>query len=193
MNILIVYASTEGQTKKIAEFLKFEAGKLKHNAVICNVDADPQSPATFDAVLIAASVHSEKYQPAIQHYIAKHKLALNLLHSGFISVSLTATTMDKQLWRELKNNTSDLLKDAGWKPRMVEYVAGALLNTQYDYFKKFIVRVIAKKAKANKSKSQDTEYTDWNKLQQFLKNFVDTWSSGPVIVEPDTSDQIAVG
>lgn len=193
MNILIVYGTTEGQTRKIAEFLKEEAIKLQHKVVLCDATQEPANPADFDAVLIAASMHVEKYQTSIYDYVKKHHRALNGIHSAFISVSLTAASDEKESWKELKETTAKFLEFAGWKPRVVEYVAGALRFTEYDYFKKFIMRLIAKRAGHSQDTSRDTEYTDWAKLKDFLKKFIDTWVPAAVTVQSDTTDQEAIG
>jgi len=193
MNILIVFASIEGQTRKIAEFLKFEAGKLKQNCVICDINAGPPNPENYDAVLIGASIHSGKYQPAIQDYIHAYKQALNVMHSGFFSVSLSAISDDGQLWQELKDATDQLLNETGWKPGVVEYMAGALRNTQYDFFEKFIVRTVARKASPGNDRTHDSEFTDWPKAQLFLKNFIDRWVPRPITLGQQISDQEAVG
>lgn len=193
MNILIVYGTTEGQTRKIAEFLKNEAEKLNNKVFLADASISHEDPAGYDAVLIGSSMHMQKYQAAILHYVHKYHHTLNQKHAAFFSVSLTAASDEGESWKELKELTKDFLKDAGWKPCMVEYVAGALRFTEYDYFKKFIMRLIAKKTGHANDTTHDTEYTDWEKLKLFLKNFIDTWGSPPVTVQSDISDQEAVG
>src|SRR5271169_2792409 len=67
MNVLIVYGTTEGQTRKIAEWTATHARKLGHKVELRDstspvYDSDLQS---FDAFVIAASVHQERHQDAI--------------------------------------------------------------------------------------------------------------------------------
>jgi menaquinone-dependent protoporphyrinogen oxidase len=50
----------------------------------------------------------------------------------------------------------------------VEQVAGALRYTQYDFFKKFTLRMIAKRAGGSTDTSHDTEYTDWKQVNEIL-------------------------
>ena len=54
---------------------------------------------------------------------------------------------------------------------MIQQVAGALRFTQYDFFKKFIMRMIAKKA-GEKDPSGDKEYTDWARLNVLLNELM---------------------
>ena len=190
MNILLVYGTTEGQTRKIAGFIKTDLEKAKHVVTLCDATDQPVSPDGFDSVMIAASVHAGKYQGPVQNYIQKHKVLLNRLHSAFISVSLTAAGDDEVSWKELHETTVEFLSSTGWKPAMVEYVAGAILFSEYDFFKKYIMRLIAKKA--GHPSTQDTEYTDWNKLSAFLKKYTDQWLPAPESVCKVETDQEAV-
>ncbi len=69
MKVLIIYGSTEGQTRKIAGYLKEEAVKLGHEVSLADATDNPPKPVGFDLVLIGASVHMHKYQTAVVHYI----------------------------------------------------------------------------------------------------------------------------
>ena len=174
MRLLIVYGTTEGQTRKICQFLKEEAEKLHHTVDICDATDNPFSPSTnFDAIIIAASVHMHKYQSAIHHYVKDHHEILNKIPSAFVSVSLTAASDDQESWQELEELTAEFLKHSGWQPRHVTQVAGALRYSKYDFFKKFIMRMIAKKESGDTDTSHDYEYTDWGEVKAFLHKVLD--------------------
>jgi menaquinone-dependent protoporphyrinogen oxidase len=174
MKLLIVYGTTEGQTRKIAEFLKAEADKAGIQTAICDATVCPISPDGYDGVMIGASMHMHRYQASIAHYVNTHMAALNEMPSAFFSVSLSAVSRgyDEESYRELEEITTHFLLDTGWKPGMVGQIAGALRYTQYDYFKKFIMRQIAKRGKGNTDTSHDQEYTDWGQLRTFLQEFI---------------------
>jgi len=55
---------------------------------------------------------------------------------------------------------------------MVTQVAGALKYTQYDFFTRLLMKRIAKKEGRTTDTSRDYEYTDWNAVRQFVKEFV---------------------
>jgi menaquinone-dependent protoporphyrinogen oxidase len=190
MNILLIYGTTEGQTRKISEFIKPELEKQWHVVSLCDATNHPLAPDGFDAVIIASSVHAGKYQAAVKHYIQKYHAQLNKMHSAFISVSLTAAGDDAEEHKELQDITDKFLAACSWKPCLIEYTAGALLFTEYDYFKKVIMRMIAKRE--GHPATGDTEYTDWSKLRAFLKKFIAQWTPVPQNVSPIESDQEAV-
>ena len=171
MNILIVYGTTEGQTRKIAQFLKTEAEKLGHRVDMADATNHPTLPNGYDVVLIGASLHMHKYQSAVFHYIKQNTEALNKINSGFFSVCLSVMADDKTV-EELHEVTNTFLNDTGWEPVDVEQVAGALLYTKYDFFKKLIMRMIAKKEGRDTNTSEDYEYTDWEKVKAFLNRML---------------------
>jgi menaquinone-dependent protoporphyrinogen oxidase len=171
MKLLIVYGTTEGQTRKIAEYLRTEAEKAGVQAALCDATCAPIAPDGYDGVIIASSVHMHKYQTSVEHYIMANLGTLNDMPTAFCSVSLTAAGDDAESWKELEELTARFLIETGWKPTMIQQVAGALRFTQYDFFKKFIMRMIAKKA-GEKDPSGDKEYTDWSKLNSFLAEFM---------------------
>ncbi|HYW35754.1 MAG TPA: menaquinone-dependent protoporphyrinogen IX dehydrogenase [Balneolaceae bacterium] len=168
MKLLIVYGSTEGQTRKICNFLHTEAGKRNHEVVLNDSTANPVSPKDFDAAIIAASLHAGKYQQAVSHYVRKNHYALNRIPSAFISVSLTAASNEPKSWEELKQITRKFLGNTKWTPRITEQVAGALRYMEYNFFKRFIMRMIAQRQGGETDTSKDHEYTDWEQVKQVL-------------------------
>jgi len=173
MNILIVYGSTEGQTRKIAGYLKTEAEKSGHQVTLVDSTNHPPGPEGFDVVLIGASLHMHKYQTAVLHYIKENAEALNKITSGFFSVSLAAASSEDESLKELDKITNDFLKETGWKPIDTEQVKGALLFTKYDFFKKLVMRMIAKRS-GETDTTDDHEYTDWAKVKAFLDRMLKT-------------------
>jgi menaquinone-dependent protoporphyrinogen oxidase len=185
MKVLIIYGSTEGQTKKIAGFLKEEAEKSGLEVTLTDSTDNPPAPAGYDLVLIGASVHMHKYQSAVLHYVKNNIAALNKTRSGFFSVSMAAASGDAESRKELEGVTNAFLKETGWIPAQIEQVAGALMYTQYDFFKKLVMRLIAKRHGENTDTSGDHEYTDWTKLKAFLEKMVKAgafykWQEHPV-------------
>lgn len=168
MKLLIIYGTTEGQTRKICTYLREKAEASSHTVELHDASMNPLPPDNFDRVIVAASVHAQGYQGSVRYYIQDNYEALNRIQSAFLSVSLTAAADDEESWEELKELTEDFLEDCNWEPTYTEYVAGALLYTKYNFFKRFIMRLIAKNAGGETDTSQDYEYTDWNQVELLL-------------------------
>ncbi len=172
MKVLIIYGTTEGQTRKVATFLKDEAEKLGHTVTVADATENPPAPVGFDVVLIGASLHMHNYQNSVFHYVKDNAEALNKLTSAFFSVCLSVMANDEETINELKQITESFMADTGWKPVDIEQVPGALLYTKYDFFKKMIMRMIAKREGHQTSTKEDYEYTDWVKVRAFLNRML---------------------
>lgn len=54
---------------------------------------------------------------------------------------------------------------------MTAQIAGALKYTEYDYFKRLIMKMISKKEGGATDTSQDYEYTKWDEVTKFVNEF----------------------
>lgn len=170
MKLLIIYGTTEGQTRRICEYLQKEAIEKKYAVTLHDSTRTESSPDPdrYDAIIVAASVHAGKYQSSITHFVQEHQEVLNNMPGLFLSVSLVAATDEPESWEELKTITKQFFDKTKWHPALTEYVAGALLYSEYNFFKKFIMRLIAQKNSGDTDTSQDYEYTDWDQVKRIL-------------------------
>src|SRR5438105_1161744 len=88
MKILIVYGTTEGQTRKIARYMEDVLQEVGHKVSIADASDEPPSPEGYDAILIGSSIHIRKYQSAVTNYITHNNLKLNKMPGAFFSVCL---------------------------------------------------------------------------------------------------------
>lgn len=172
MRILIVYGTTEGHTRKIARFLEDHLQAQGHAVVVSDATGEPPAPEDFDMVLLAGSLHMQRHQSALMHYATANALALNRMPSALLSVSLSVIADDAATRHEAMECATSFAKGCGWTPRRIELVAGALKYLEYDFFKRFIMRMIAKKEGRETDMSKDYEYTDWAALREFCDSFV---------------------
>lgn len=172
MKILIIYGTSEGQTRKIARFMEDILQDENHKVVIADATEEPPNPSDFDATLIGGSIHMHKYQSSIYNYIMENINELNNKPSAFFSVCLAVASDIDEEHQEAHDIAEKFLKQTGWKARAISHIAGALKYTQYDYFKRLIMRMIAKKQGGDTDTSQDHEYTDWNAVKAFVLDFV---------------------
>ena len=174
MNVLIVYGTTEGQTRKIAEWTATHVLERGHQVELRD-SAAPASDSdleTFHAFIIAASVHQEHHQETITNFVIAHHELLNAKPSAFISVSLSAVLEDEKT--EAQKYVDRFVSVTGWQPRMTLLLGGALRFTEYDYFQEQIVKFIVMKRIGPASTERDREFTDWNALAGFVNGFLET-------------------
>lgn len=183
MKILIVYGTTEGQTRKISQFMEAILKDSGHEVTVADASERPPSPSSYDGVIIGASIHIHKYQSAIVHYIKQHIDSLNKIPGAFFSVCLAIASESEKEHAEARKITSDFLRRLGWNPLMTTQVAGALKYTQYGFFTRLIMKSIAKKEGRTTDTSKDHEYTDWHAVREFVKEFAVRIKIHPVVSE----------
>jgi menaquinone-dependent protoporphyrinogen oxidase len=174
MKVLVLYGTTEGQTKKIASSIADRLTGSGHAVSLVDANEVPPSldPARFDAVLIAASLHVGRYQASVVHFAKAHHAALNARPSAFIAVSLAAAGGDPEDAAGLDKCVKDFLAETQWTPRRMDHAAGAFRYTQYDFFKRWAMKYIAYRKGQPTDTSRDYEYTDWDALGRFVDDFI---------------------
>lgn len=172
MKILIVYGTTEGQTRKIARYMEEHLQTQGHQVMVSDAADDPPAPIGYDAVILGGSLHMMKHQASLAHYAQKYSEALNRVPSAFFSVSLGVVTGEEGALKEARRIADEFVHQSAWSPEIIELIGGALKYTEYDYFKRYMMKMISKKAGGDTDTSHDHEYTDWNAVAAFCNRVV---------------------
>ncbi len=173
MKVLLVYGTTEGQTRKVAEFVADHLARQGCQTQVVNaIDTTAaHDPNEFDAVIIAASLHAGRYQSAIVHFIIEHLAGIKARPNAFLSVSLAATSDDEDDVQGLKGCVAEFTQQTGWTPQHIHHVAGAFRYTAYDFLKRWAMKYIAYRKGGPTDTSRDHELTDWADLARFVESF----------------------
>lgn len=172
--ILVAYATTEGQTRKIAEFIAERLRVRGHRVDLvdtASAAAQAVSPAC-QAALIGGSVHYDHHQGALVHFVKSNLAWLNAMPSAFFSVSLAAVHADAGGRAHAQQAADHFLEQTGLKPRLVRLVHGALLYTRYDFFKRTMMKLISRQQGRTTDTASDHEYTDWADVEAFVDEFL---------------------
>lgn len=175
-NFLVVYGTTEGQTRKIAEFIADHLVRRRDAATVVDASAAPKDLdlGSYDAAIVAASVHMTRHNAAAIHFVRAHAGALSKLPSAFVSVSLHAYSGEPEDEEEARGYVDAFCAETGWLPSCVHYAAGALRFTRYDFFKRWMAREVAKERGITPDPNGDLEFTDWRALTAFIDDFLRT-------------------
>jgi menaquinone-dependent protoporphyrinogen oxidase len=173
--ILVVYATTEGHTRKVAEFIAERLRIRGHRVDLVDAAGSSAGAVTvaYQAAVIGGSVHQQQHQSALLHFVKTNRDWLRSLPVAFFSVSLAAAgpdTDDGHL--EARRVAGEFIEESGLQPLLVRRIAGALKYTQYDYFKRLVMRLIAHQTGRSTDTSKDTEYTDWDDVEAFVDDFL---------------------
>lgn len=172
MKVALVYGTTEGQTRKIAEFI---ADRLRdaglEAALFDAAAAPPASLAAYDGVIVAGSVHVGHYQSALRHFVTEHAKELAARPAAFVSVSLAAASSDPEERKDIEACAARFAKETGWSPQETFHAIGAFRFTAYDFFKKWAMRFIAHQKGVAVNMKEDLELTDWEAVAAFARGF----------------------
>jgi menaquinone-dependent protoporphyrinogen oxidase len=187
-SICILYATREGQTRRIAEHVAAELRWHGFAVTVTNVrdHAARSSLNTCTAAILAASVHAGRHEPEMLQFVKEHRGELECLPTAFLSVTLSEAGAERsnatpeehaQFVADVQKVLDRFFAETGWHPERVKPVAGALLYTHYNFLIRFVMKRIAKHTGGSTDTSRDHEYTDWVVLDRFVAELVEEFSS----------------
>ena len=176
-NILILYATREGQTEKVAAQI---ATHLKQaGAAVKLINAQDRTATedinleAFDLLVFGASMHAGGLEKELVDFINSNREQIEPKIRSFFLVLLSAATKDLKLreeWLEDARNKMD--EQLQVKFQGAEMIAGALMYSKYSYPLKWVMKRIANKAGEGTDTSQDYEYTDWKQVEQYSEKLM---------------------
>lgn len=170
---LIIYGTKQGQSKKIATYIREILSQANHGVDLYDIHQVPRDIELkkYDAVIIGAGVHMSGYTKALQRWVSHHRFGLFNKHAAFFSVCLGVLQNDPKVHEQERSIMQSFFTKTGWAPNHSAIFAGALPYSKYNWILKLIMHRIAKKAGTNTSMRRDYEFTDWNEVRQFALSF----------------------
>ena len=173
---LIVYATSYGQTAKIAGRMADLLMASGEAVTLVNAGNHPRDfrAGEFDGVIIGGSIIGRRHQRGLVRFVRDHRALLNALPSAFFSVSGSAASpleSERAKARQLVNAFLDM---TGWHPALTETIGGAMAYTKYNPFLRWVVKRASKAAGGPTDTSRDHEVTDWSQVERFVQAFVQT-------------------
>jgi menaquinone-dependent protoporphyrinogen oxidase len=170
--IAIVYASSHGHVRAIAEQLADIAAIRGVESVVSNVRSTRGSVLDeCDAAVIAGSVHFGHHARALRRFVVRKLARLSEIPSAFVSVSGSAASLDGRA--KADEYMSDFVRVTGWRPDLYFSAAGAVLYTKYDPITRLMMKFASRTAGRDTDTSRDYVYTNWTEVDQFMHGFID--------------------
>ena len=174
MNLLILYGTTEGQTRKIAEHAADRLYATGHQGALHNtsdrereIDLDD-----YDGVIVGAPVYDDSYPSAVEEFVRAHNRKLNGASTMFLSVSLAAASGDAQDIQNMRACVDRFLTQTEWRPDEIHHVMGALKAAQTEFFRWWALKFLCTHAGLPQMPGRDHEFTDWIALSRLVDGFV---------------------
>lgn len=178
MQVLIAYATVEGQTAKIARFVMQELRRLGHRVRRADIDAPSEiSFEGVDRVILAAPVHQRRHPRTFEAFVVGQKRELERRKTLLMSVSLSAAfpeglELAQDYLIELKMRT-------GFTPTAELLVPGAVRTSEYDYFATQVIKHVVLRDKSYDIGVGTHEFTDWRALSLEIEKFANQEEQSP--------------
>ena len=166
--ILIIYSTTDGQTKKICQRLA-ELSNRTNDVDVFSIDEIAMIDLeTYEKIILGASIRYGKHSPKVFEFVKKNKDILDTKETAFFTVNVVARKKEKNT-PETNPYMKKFLELSGWKPDKLGVFAGKIDYPMYGFFDKQIIRLIMLITKGPTDTSQTYEFTDWDKVEQFSR------------------------
>jgi len=165
--ILIVYSTTDGQTRKICHRLQEVIEQQAHQVTMVSIQNEPHVDlAAFDTIVIGASIRYGKHSPLVVDFIQKNEHLLNEKSNAFFSVNVVARKPGKNQ-PETNPYMQKFLKQISWQPKLLAVFAGKIDYPRYGFFDRLAIRLIMLMGNGPTNPDAVVEFTDWRQVEAF--------------------------
>lgn len=172
--ILLLYATTEGQTALISERIAHMLREKGHSVEVLPADTtQPElNPAAYDGVMVGASIHYGHHPAYLHKLVRGHRDALAARPCAFFSVSLSAGGPRPKPYAA-QRYIDKFLRKTGWQPQLAASFAGALKYSVYGPIKRRVMIVFMTLGGGETDTSRDYEYTDWDAVKRYAEAYAE--------------------
>lgn len=165
--ILILYSSTDGQTRKISHRLQQVIEHQGHQATVAPVQDEPGLDLqSFDKIVIGASIRYGRHSPQVVEFINRNEELLVSKPNAFFSVNVVARKPDKSR-PDANPYLQKFLRRISWKPKELAVFAGKIDYPSYRFFDRLMIRLIMWMTKGPTAPDTVVEFTDWHQVEDF--------------------------
>jgi len=166
-NILIVYSTTYGHTRKICERIEQVIEEQAHIVTLAYINDEPEIKVDpFDTVVIGASIRYGNHQPQVYEFIRKNQQVLDSKPNAFFSVNIVARKPEKNE-PETNPYLKNFLRKIFWNPKKLAVFAGKIDYPIYPFWGRQVIRFVMWITKGPTDPQAVVELTDWNKVDDF--------------------------
>ena len=164
--LLMIYSSTDGQTKKICErIIESLINKSSVNLVSIN-DALNLNMENYEKIIIGASIRYGRYNSLVLKFVNNNLKILQKKYCAFFSVNVVARKDNKNT-PETNPYVRKFFARTDWKPNLISVFAGKVDYPNYNFINKMIIRFIMFITKGPTDTSMSYEFTNWDKVKLF--------------------------
>ena len=170
-NTLIVYSSIDGHTKKISSKIAEYLSESNNVDLASLLEAKTLSLKNYQQIIIGASIRYGNYRKDLFEFIEKNLDDLNEKENAFFSVNVVARKSEKNT-AESNPYINKFLKTTKWKPKNLDVFAGVVDYPVYNFFDKFMIKLIMLITSGPTDTKARFEFTDWERVKGFAEDLI---------------------
>ncbi len=163
--VLIAYASKQGSTKEVAEFMTETLKKEDFDVDVKNVDAIA-NVNDYDCVVIGAPINGMKWVDDAVNFIGIHQMDLQDKKTAYFSLSYTAV-LGRKMWRKQINKAFDAVSKQ--VPPVKTGVFGGKVDGELPGVLRFVFGV---------PKGTPSDQRDWVQIENWTKELASKFKEG---------------
>lgn len=164
---LIAYSTVDGHTLKICTRLQQRLEQMGHAVTLLEIGATSDvDAASFDQIVIGASIRYGKHRPEVYRFIEANRAALESKPSAFFSVNIVARKAGKNT-PETNPYIKAFRRLTTWVPREIDVFAGKLDYPSYRFMDRLVIRFIMLLTNGPTDPTARVEFTDWQAVDRF--------------------------
>lgn len=165
--LLILYSTTDGHTRRIAERLQARVQALGGAARVQHLpDCTAADLAAASAVVIGASIRYGHHQPEVEAFIARHQALLEARPNALFSVNVVARKPGKDV-PEGNPYLQKFLRRIAWRPQRLAVFAGRIDYPRLGVLDRTVIRLIMGMTRGPTDPRGVFEFTDWARVDAF--------------------------
>jgi menaquinone-dependent protoporphyrinogen oxidase len=174
MSVLIIYATVEGQTGKVAKAAADHVRAAGMEPVLFDA-SDELAPLSFEGVthvILAAPVHERRHPRSFETLLAASREDLAARKVLMLSISLSAAFPDAM--EDAQDYLVEMKMRTGLAPDAEALVAGAIQAASYDWFETQVLRHNVLSGRSFDPEDGPHDFTDWDALAKTVRDFLAT-------------------
>ena len=168
---LIIYSSIDGHTKKISSKIAEYLSERENVDLVSLSEVNSLSLKNYQKIIIGASIRYGNYRKDLFEFIDNNLEELKEKENAFFSVNVVARKSEKNS-AESNPYVKKFLRATKWKPKNIDVFAGVVDYPTYNYFDKFMIRLIMWITSGPTDTKVRFEFTDWDRVKKFAENLI---------------------
>ncbi|CAB4904139.1 unannotated protein [freshwater metagenome] len=172
--VLVVYTTTHGHTRHIAEHVVAAATAEGHRARgVATHEADAADPARADALVVVVPVHHGQHDGETMAWLSRERALVDRIPSLVLSVSIAGAGTDDASRAEARTLLAELVLRSNVTPSISASIGGAVDHDGIPLFARAGRRDEAERHGLPADAEHDTVLTDWGALDVLEHRFLD--------------------